>query len=162
MELKYKVADVEKMIDVFTTLSEERDVNKSAKLMAQALQTLSDYPVDIVLVDNITEVNSTLIFFFHAGDESTVDITGNISFIINGKTFVAPIIKEYDDTSGEGSVSYRAEVDISGLYGGDYLNVMASYISNNTYYHSTDVLINFTLIPFNFFFIAINICFHGF
>ena len=48
MELKYKVADVEKMIDVFTTLSEERDVNKSAKLMAQALETLSDYPVDIV------------------------------------------------------------------------------------------------------------------
>ena len=108
-----------------------------------------DYPVDIVLVDNITEVNSTLIFFFHAGDESTVDITGNISFIINGKTFVAPIIKEYDDTSGEGSVSYRAEVDISGLYGGDYLNVMASYISNNTYYHSTDVLINFTLTKLN-------------
>ena len=48
MELKYKVADVEKMIDVFSTLSKERDVNKFAKLMAQAQEILSDYPVDVV------------------------------------------------------------------------------------------------------------------
>jgi hypothetical protein len=48
MELKYKVADVEKMIDVFSTLSKEYDTDESAKLMEQALETLSDYPVDVV------------------------------------------------------------------------------------------------------------------
>lgn len=53
MELKYKVADVEKMIDVFTTLSfttlsRVRDANEIAKLIAQAQEMLSDYPVDIV------------------------------------------------------------------------------------------------------------------
>ncbi len=48
MELKYKVADVKKMIDVFTTLSKVRDTNKFPKLMAQAQEILSDYPSDIV------------------------------------------------------------------------------------------------------------------
>lgn len=48
MELKYKIADVEKMIDVFTTLSKERDANRFAKLVVQAQEILSDYPVDVV------------------------------------------------------------------------------------------------------------------
>jgi len=48
MELKYKVADVEKMIDTFSTLSKECDDNESAKLKTQAQEQLSDYPVDIV------------------------------------------------------------------------------------------------------------------
>lgn len=48
MELKYKIVDVEKMIDVFTTLSKERDANRFAKLVVQAQEVLSDYPVDIV------------------------------------------------------------------------------------------------------------------
>lgn len=48
MELKYKVADVKKMIDVFTTLSRVRDANEIAKLIAQAQEILSNYPTDIV------------------------------------------------------------------------------------------------------------------
>lgn len=48
MELKYKIADVEKMIDAYTTLSRARDANEVAKLIAQAQEILSDYPVDIV------------------------------------------------------------------------------------------------------------------
>lgn len=51
MELKYKVADVEKMIDAYTTLttlSKARDANKVAKLIAEATEMLSDYPTDIV------------------------------------------------------------------------------------------------------------------
>lgn len=48
MELKYKVADIEKMIDVFNTLSEAHDADEFAKQMAQAQEILSDYPIDIV------------------------------------------------------------------------------------------------------------------
>ena len=48
MELKYKIADVEKMISVFNTLSKPHDANEFAKLIAQAQEILSDYPVDIV------------------------------------------------------------------------------------------------------------------
>lgn len=48
MELKYKVADIEKMIDVFNTLSEVWDANRAAELIAKATEGLSDYPADII------------------------------------------------------------------------------------------------------------------
>ena len=102
-----------------------------------------DYPVDIVLVDNVTQVNTTLLFFlYHGGEEGAADITGNISFVINGKTFKAEVIKEVDV---DGDIMYIGEIDISGLPGGLYKNITLHYASGSTYYRSSDINITFLL-----------------
>ena len=105
-----------------------------------------NYPVDIVVGVNETDVNSTLVFFLYSDDP--YDITGTVSFVINGVTYSANVVKEYDDeedTSTDSSYSFIAYVDIEGLPGGIYQNVTVNYNSNTTYYKNNDIKANFTI-----------------
>ena len=87
MELKYKIADVEKMIDAYTTpttLSRARDANEVAKLIAQAQEILSNYPVDIVeeFMKCINDLESKNIF---ATKDNYQGILGYIMIRLNLK-----------------------------------------------------------------------------